>query len=53
MNKQKEIVPVNNGIIISDMDDLCRNSIELIQYARGIVARQAADDVLFSGTVDR
>lgn len=40
MNKQKEIVPVNNGIIISDMDDLCRNSIELIQYARGIVARQ-------------
>ena len=38
--KDNNNVPAKNGVLLADMDVLCKNSIELIQYARRIAVRQ-------------
>lgn len=40
MNKRNGLVPAKPTVTPRAMDDLCRNSIALIQYARHIAAKQ-------------
>ena len=40
MDKNSKISSANQELTASEMDVLCRNSIDLVQYARRIAARQ-------------
>ncbi len=40
MNKKNKIVPIKNGVDVLNLDALCRNSVELIQYARRLAVKQ-------------
>ena len=40
MDKDNKLAPLDQKSAMPPMDDLCRNSIELVQYARHIAARQ-------------
>lgn len=40
MDKNSKIIPANQEFAASEIDVLCRNSIDLIRYARQIAARQ-------------
>lgn len=40
MTKENTEIINTDIITITDMDDLCRNSIDLIRYARGLAVRQ-------------
>ena len=40
MDKDNKLIPANKEAAAPEMDELCRNSIDLIQYARQMAARQ-------------
>ena len=40
MAKKNAVKPVNQALAAGDVETLCRNSIDLIEYARNITSKQ-------------
>ena len=40
MQSNKELISKDSEIALSDIDSLCKNSIELIRYAQHIIVKQ-------------